>query len=125
MTRHAAPFLLSLLLLAGGCAARTAHEEAPPLVPHDTPELSVTTRITGMDQYAGEGILALDTEDGAYVIGPEVPGRMKEAVYERLADAHGQTVTIRYFDMEATNRTVAHRRVTGLVIGEDEFSLAP
>jgi len=56
-----------------------------------------------------------------YVIGPQVSYTEKQRVHEAVLAAQDRVITILYVDKPQSANTIAHRLVTGLVIGEQQF----
>ena len=86
-------------------------------------EFSVETTVIGIDQFDGGEVWGINTEHGTYVVGPEVPGGIKTTIYEEIMDARGQMITIRFQDVSANGKIIAHRRATALIIQEKEYRL--
>jgi len=128
--------LLMLVLLFAGCA-RQPHPAEPGSAPKSAPTSkkmppagkdtetvhTIRTMITGLDQYTKENILVLNTADGPYVIGPDVSGPQLSEIHSDLTDAHDRVITILFVNKPATEATIAHRRVTGLVIEDRVYEL--
>lgn len=124
--------LLILILLFAGCARQPRPADPMPdaapaakSTPSTGKEKVYTVRcmVTGLDQYNDENILVLNTMDGPYVIGPNVSGPQLSEIHSDLTDARDRVITIRYVNKPATGKTIAHRRVTGLVIEERVYDL--
>ncbi|MDC0335324.1 hypothetical protein OAN24_00295 [Pseudodesulfovibrio sp.] len=111
----------ALVMLVCACAKQPAPTE--PVAPETKEQFTIKTMVTGIDQFDGGAVWGLNTGHGTFVVGPEVPGGIKSMVYEHLMEAHDQVITIRYADMPATGATVAHKRVTAIVIEETEYRL--
>lgn len=84
---------------------------------------TIKTMITGIDQFDGGQVWGLNTSLGVFVVGPEVPGGVKSELHERLVEAHEKVVIIRYEDIPASKKVVAHKRVVGMVVDGEEFRL--
>lgn len=110
-----------LLFLLGACAKQPQSPQAPARQIQE--ELVVKTMVTGIDQFDGGTVLGLNTGHGVFVVGPEVSQTMKDTVYEHLMKAHDRVVTIRYRDMPASRETVAHKRVTAIVVDGTAYRL--
>ena len=126
-SKHIFLTLLCALFLFCGCAKQPATPEpsaAPePSVAQEQQEFSVVTKVIGIDQYDGGDVWGVNTNHGTFVVGPEVPSGVKSTVYEHLMDGRDSAVTIRYQEMPATVKTVAHRRITSIVIQDREYRL--
>ena len=88
-----------------------------------TGEHSVKTMLLGLDQYPEEDVMVIKTADGAYVVGPEVSAGEKTRIHTVLTQAVDRLITIRYVKKPATRQTIAHKRVSGLIIEEKTYHL--
>jgi hypothetical protein len=119
--------VLTILILMPGCAKQPTTPWTPPRAKHSpvqSREKSVQTMITGLDQYPKDDVMVLTTVDDSYIIGPDVSLQQITAIHTHLTEAHDRVVTIWYIHKEATNSTIAHKRVTRLAI-EDKTYLLP
>lgn len=123
MTRRLLPVILGLVLLSA-CTQQLRMPPVPPSEPSNG-EQAVRITVTGLDQYDEDRVLVIQTASDQYVIGPEVADATKASIYEHLSSTRGLAVTIRYVVMDATGTTVAHKRVTGLVVEGREYRLTP
>lgn len=118
------PLLLVLALTSTACAPKSSNVIASP-TPAKTASKGIgmkmtKTMVTGLDPYDEDHVLVINTSDGSFVIGPEVPDSVKSVVHEQLVKKHNEII-IRYEEMEATASTLAHKRVRGLTINEAEY----
>lgn len=124
MKRICLPILI-LCLMLGACS-----KQPEPVVPEQpvtkkmapmtkaTPakEHTIRTMITGLDQYARENIMVLNTADDSFVIGPNVSAAQKAEIHSHLTEAYDRVIIIKYINKKGTGGTIAHKRVTALEI---------
>lgn len=110
---------LALFILLAGCAKQPEQSTQSTFSPPPrSKELSLETYVTGIDHFDNGKVWGLNTENGVFVVGPEVSDAMKTTVFEQLMDARDEPILIRYREVPNGDGMVAHKRVTSMVIRE-------
>lgn len=112
--------LIAILFLFVACVK----QPAPDTVVPDTPTASIETMVIGIDKFETEKTWALNTDDGTFVVGPEVHETTKAELHERLLDAHEHMVVITYTHVPASKGRLAHRRVISVTTFDKELVLS-
>lgn len=114
--------VLALLIMLAACARQPEQPTAPVFTsPPRSEEYSVETYVTGIDPFDDGKVWGLNTENGVFVVGPEVSDAKKTTVFERIMDARDEVILIRYRNVPAGDGVVAHKRVTSMVIQETPY----